>query len=263
MRSPIALPPLYPTVLVSGLALALAGAASASPVAEAAEAVQVEWFEEAVQGGVTMIFLGVLSVALVAFAIERAVRLRRSKIVPPGLVERLRAAPDARAAAQIASETPGALGAVATHLIKHRKGDPQLALTVAGDIGARYMAAEDRRTTPFAVIAAIAPLLGLLGTMIGMIESFKLVEVYGDEGGASLLAGSISKALITTAAGLIIAIPAVALYHLFRTRTLAAGAELERAAEELFDHWYGSGRPTRPAVTPAPRSAASTGEATS
>jgi biopolymer transport protein ExbB len=207
----------------------------------AAEQVQVDWFEEAINGGVTMILLGVLSVALVAFALERLLKLRRGRIAPEKLtqdVDKALAGGDIEAAARAAKRDGSVLGDVVLHMLAHRKDDPQLVLNTAGDLGARALAAEERRLVPFAVVAGLAPLLGLLGTMIGMIESFKLVEVYGDEGGASLLAGSISKALITTAAGLIIAIPAVALYHFFRNRTLAMGAELERASERFFQRLF-------------------------
>jgi biopolymer transport protein ExbB len=86
-----------------------------------------------------------------------------------------------------------------------------------------------------AVIAALSPLLGLLGTMIGMIEAFELVAIYGDEGGASMLAGSIAKALITTAAGLIIAIPAIAAYNYFKHRVNKLTMKLENDVESILD----------------------------
>ena len=88
------------------------------------------------------------------------------------------------------------------------------------------------------VITAILPLLGLLGTMIGMIESFKLVELYGDEGGASMLAGAISKALVTTAMGLIIAIPSLIIYHFFKARIGGLGNKLEEEIEILINAWF-------------------------
>ena len=84
--------------------------------------------------------------------------------------------------------------------------------------------------------------------MIGMIESFKLVEIYGDEGGASMLAGSISKALITTAVGLIIAIPSLGVYHALKYRLNYMGDILEEELEALLNAWLLTDQKT-PAAT--------------
>ena len=68
------------------------------------------------------------------------------------------------------------------------------------------------------VIAAIAPLLGLLGTVFGMIEAFQQMEIAGKNVDPSILSGGIWEALLTTAFGLAIAIPALAAYHLFENK---------------------------------------------
>ena len=78
----------------------------------------------------------------------------------------------------------------------------------------------------------------ILGTMIGMIESFKLVEVFGDEGGASMLAGSISKALITTAAGLVIAIPTLGVHYWIRHRIHKHAMRLETDLQAFLHALY-------------------------
>ena len=95
-------------------------------------------------------------------------------------------------------------------------------------------------------------MLGLLGTVVGMIEAFGLVALYGDEGGASILSDSISKALITTAAGLIIAVPAIAAYYLLKNRIMGQAsrveAELEHVVTALFLEYGGTGSGT---TTPA------------
>jgi len=151
------------------------------------------------------------------------------------------------------------LGRVVAYMTEHRVADPMLLAQSAGDLGARELADQEARNVPFAVIAALAPLLGLLGTMIGMIEAFKLVEVFGDEGGASMLAGSISKALITTAVGLILAIPAITLYHYFKHRLHVVTQRLEAEVDHLFSTWFvlpqdkqpPASEPKRPAAEPA------------
>lgn len=109
---------------------------------------------------------------------------------------------------------------------------------VVSDIGSREIRDMLARTSPLAVVASLAPLLGLLGTMIGMIETFELVSIYGDDGGASMLAGSIAKALITTAVGLMIAIPAIAAYQYIKHRINHPTNALETDTEAIISHLY-------------------------
>ena len=75
----------------------------------------------------------------------------------------------------------------------------------------------------------------LLGTVVGMIEAFHVIAFTGGMGDASLLAGGISKALVNTAAGLSVALPALALHHFFRHRLTAGGLALEEQLERLLD----------------------------
>ena len=91
---------------------------------------------------------------------------------------------------------------------------------------------------PLSVIASLAPLIGLLGTVVGMIEAFGLVALYGDEGGASILSDSISKALITTAAGLIIAAPAIALYFIIKNRIMGMASLVEVEGDNVKTRIY-------------------------
>src|SRR5690606_16777108 len=103
----------------------------------------------------------------------------------------------------LAERHPSTLGRIITFIVDHRDNEYEKLTSMAENLGARDIIDQEERTFPLAVVAAVAPLLGLLGTMIGMIEAFQLVSIYGDDGGASMLAGSIAKALITTATGLI------------------------------------------------------------
>ncbi len=222
------------------------------------ELVTVNWGEELIEGGVTMVALGILSVAMVAFAIERFLSFRRDGFLPRALLAELEPsfrAGNSEALLASCARYPSTLGRAVAYAVNHRHLEPTLLMQNTGDVVAREIADQEQRATPFAVISALAPLLGLLGTMIGMIEAFKLVEVFGDEGGASLLAGSISKALITTAVGLILAIPSIALYHYFKGRLHAVSQRLEVELEEVFSQWFlrpvvgagmlpGSGEPT-------------------
>ncbi|MEX2607290.1 MAG: MotA/TolQ/ExbB proton channel family protein [Kiritimatiellia bacterium] len=204
------------------------------------ESVTVNWSEEIFEGGATMVALGFLSVAMVMFTVERLWFLRRSRFVPEALltsVDKALRGEGADAGLSLCRKSNTPLGDALELLIEHHHAGPDTAYTLAGDEAMRRMEAEERKAAPLAVIAGLAPLLGLLGTMIGMIEAFKLVEVFGDEGGASLLAGSISKALITTAGGLVIALPSLMFYHLARHRTGTISDALEQALTRAHTRW--------------------------
>jgi biopolymer transport protein ExbB len=205
------------------------------------ELVEVDWLEEMTEGGVTMVVLGILSVALVAFLIERLVTLRADRFAPRALLEKVKplfAEEKFDAIRAACQDHPSPAADIIRHCVDYRETDFELLQTTTSDIGARVVIDQEEKCQPLSVIAGVAPLLGLLGTMIGMIESFKLVEVFGDEGGASLLAGSISKALITTAVGLILAIPAVLGYHWSRRRVHHIATSLEVESEALLKLWF-------------------------
>ena len=211
---------------------------------EGTKMVEVNWLEELLEGGFTMVALGLLSVAMLAFGLERFFVLRENAIVPRRLAKEV--APLFHEGRfddilKICQKHKSSLARVIATLVQQRKDTPKLILQNAADVGARDIGRQEQRNLPLAVIATLAPLLGLLGTMIGMIESFKLVEVFGDEGGASMLAGAISKALITTAGGLLLAIPAIVLYNFFRIRLYFLATTLEEQTEQLVNLWFKKG----------------------
>lgn len=96
----------------------------------------------------------------------------------------------------------------------------------------------ERYLNTMGTIAAIEPLLGLLGTVLGMIQVFSDVMLHGT-GNAELLAGGISKALITTAAGLIVAIPTLIMHRYFLRRVDTIVIGLEQEAIKLVDAMHG------------------------
>jgi biopolymer transport protein ExbB len=209
--------------------------------------VEVDWIEEMREGGLTMICLGLLSVGLVAFLIERFLTLRRKNFLPPGLLTEVRPLfSEGRfdEILEICQKRKSVMADIITHCVNFRTTHFDIVAAGAADIGARAVIDQEEKCTPLTVIAGVAPLLGLLGTMIGMIEAFKLVEVFGDEGGASLLAGSISKALITTAVGLILAIPAILGFHWARRRVHQVSNVIETETEDLLKLWFLSKKET-------------------
>ena len=200
----------------------------------------VPLLERLKQGGVTMVFLLALSIGAVTFTLERLFRLRRGAINPAGL------AAEAMVLWQggrfddlsgLCERHPSTLATIIASFVRHRHCSALELSTLAGDIAGRDMRGHLQKAYPLAVVATLSPLLGLLGTVIGMIESFEVVAIAGSLGDASLLAGGISKALVTTATGLVIAVPALGLYHYFKSRTAAYTMALEGEVNELLASW--------------------------
>lgn len=108
----------------------------------------------------------------------------------------------------------------------------------AGEIADREVRKIQQSNYWLAVIATLSPLLGLLGTILGMIKAFDVVAVAGELGDVSMVAEGISQALVTTAAGLIIAVPALAAYHMFKIRGNQLAIQLEDQASKAIDLWF-------------------------
>ena len=229
------------------------GSAEASPsmgaAAPAGATLAANWFQREManlkiqfeKGGRTMWFLAFLSVMALAFLLERAFRLRSGAIAPKGL--------DAQAnrmwkegryddLRKLCESRPSTLSRIVRFLVDHRQASVTDLSTTAGDIGGRELRRHMSHNYPLAVVATLSPLLGLLGTVIGMIEAFEQVQVEGTLGNANELGGAISKALITTAAGLIVAVPALAFYHWFKARTSMYALELEEKTTGLINEWF-------------------------
>ena len=213
------------------------------PTTETTEEVigSVSFVERLEQGGLTMYFLAALSVVALTFSLERLVRLKRKAIFPDGLMDRAKALwaeGQYDELLDLCQRTPSTLATVIEAFVRHRHCTPQELSMLAGDLAGRDMRRHLQGAYPIAIVATLSPLLGLLGTVIGMIESFEVVAIAGSLGDASMLAGGISKALVTTATGLVIAVPSLGLYHFFKTRTQAHTMALEGEVHELLTSWF-------------------------
>jgi biopolymer transport protein ExbB len=190
-------------------------------------------------GGAAIWAIGALSILAIAVALERLHALRRATIAPPGLVDEVlplwqagRVEDVEKALARSASVLSQTMG----FLLAHRARWPAETLaTRTAETASRLLRAQQQRAYPLAVVATIAPIVGLLGTVIGMIEAFHVIAFTGGMGDASLLAGGISKALVNTAAGLSVALPSLALHHFFRHRLTAGSLVLEEQLDRLLD----------------------------
>lgn len=191
--------------------------------------------------GVTGVIILGLSVLAIGVVFERFAGLRKKFILPDGLIEQVEAlwqTGQHDAIAALCKAQPSTLGKVLGFINRHRDQGLGVISTGAGDIASMDLRRHLQRAYPLAVVATIAPLAGLLGTVLGMIEAFYVVAATGSIGDPAILADGISKALLTTAAGLSVALPALGFHHYFKSRTVMYGLSLEEIVNELTAQWF-------------------------
>jgi biopolymer transport protein ExbB len=188
-------------------------------------------------GGWLMVLIVLCSIVVLAICIERLYTLNPKKIAPPHLL------------AKVWKQLKG--GEMDAARLKTLKQSSPLGRILAAGLSNAYHGREvmkesiqeaaqhvvhdlERYLNTLGTIAAISPLLGLLGTVVGMIRVFAEIMSQGT-GNASVLAGGISEALITTAAGLTVAIPALAMHRYFIGKIDAIVVELEQETIKLVD----------------------------
>lgn len=192
-------------------------------------------------GGWLMLPIMASSVAAVAIIFERFWVLRRERIAPSALRQQV---------VRQALSAPMS----STQLYELEQGSPLGFLFAAGlrnlefsrdvmkesieEAAAAVVHELERFLSLLGSIAAITPLLGLLGTVLGMIDVFAVIMEQG-AGKAPALAGGISQALVTTAAGLSVAIPAVLFHRFFERRVQDMVVHLEQESIKLVDELYG------------------------
>lgn len=188
-------------------------------------------------GGWVMWPILALSAIAIAIIIERFWTLRRQAVIPPGLGDEVQAWAanrqlDPAHIDVLRGNSPlGELLAAGLD-VRHRTRE-QIKERIE-DTGRHVIHQLERFLNTLGTIAGVAPLLGLLGTVTGMIRMFLGVLEYG-VGDASRLAGGIGEALVSTAAGLVVAIPALAFYRYFRGRVSEYVIDMEKQAMVLID----------------------------
>ena len=205
--------------------------------AEPAEEMTIDWIQEIINGGMTSAVLLLLSAAAIGFLVERLIRMRKKYLAPAYYVDFFTDAAakhDDEAIRKEAEAKPSILADAGAYIVDHRGMDEARLQTAVADAAARAFERHRQRSYPLAIIATMAPMLGLLGTVIGMIEAFSKVAILGDTGDAALLADSISKALITTDIGLVLAIPSLGAYHYLKQKLSIAELAVEEALESMF-----------------------------
>lgn len=189
-------------------------------------------------GGWPMIPLLLLTVAALAIIVERFWSLRRERVLPPGLGDEVRAwvargkpLEPAHIESLRATSPLGAL--LAAELDVRHRGREVIRERVE-DVGRHLVHRMERFLNALGTIAAAGPLLGLFGTVVGMIQMFLGILDHGI-GDANQLAGGIGKALVCTATGMVVAIPALAFHRYFRGRIASYIVDMEHEAMRLQD----------------------------
>ena len=178
-------------------------------------------------GGWLMLPLILSSIFTVAISIERYIRLKHSQVLPQDLLVN-RADLEtiiSRLEQEQAKLSP--LGRILKAGYDHKDQGEQFARAQMEAAASQEITHLEKNINFLGTLSAIAPLLGLLGTVLGIIESFLVIDI-GSSGNASTMMPGISKALITTAVGMLIAIPAMIAYRYFQRVVHEYIAELEQ-----------------------------------
>ncbi len=194
-------------------------------------------WEMIVAGRYMMIPIGIASFVGLAVIIERLMVLQRRRIVSPEIaeaVETLSASPNLSVAYAICERKPGPFANILKTGLDHADNDWTIIRDVLEEAGRQEAIRLTRRLGVLETVAAVSPLLGLLGTVIGMIRVFSSVSQSG-LGDPEVLSSGISEAMVTTAAGLIIGIPALVAYNWLNGRADRIIFELEFYSSKILD----------------------------
>lgn len=188
-------------------------------------------------GGLLMLPILLSSVVAMAIVVERLWTLRRDRIVPSNLVVQVwqwakNGELDDDRIHEIRASSP--LGRVLAAGLANRRAERESMKAAIEDVGRHVVHEMERYLGALGTIAAVTPLLGLLGTVIGMIKVFTVITVQG-VGNPEVLAEGISQALITTAAGLSVAIPTLLFHRHLQRRVDDLVVTMEQEALKMVE----------------------------
>ena len=188
------------------------------------------------KGGVIMIPLLIGSVLGLAIVIERAFSLRGRKVLVPEIVasiKKIDGLEDVRVAERICEANAGPFANIALAALRNQDLTSDEMKELILDQGRQEVRTLQRGLVTLETIAAASPLLGLMGTVIGMIKVFNVISKQG-VGQASVLSGGISEALITTVTGLAIGIPALVAFNYFSDKAESLVMDIEKYSSALL-----------------------------
>lgn len=194
-------------------------------------------FESLAKGGPMMIFIGMCSIVTVTIAIERWIRLNDNRILPEELrlhilnLLRKRRYTDALLECEGRDE-------IGIEVIRSGMENAGASRDILKEhfenAGRQANQVLNRWLGSLATVASISPLLGLMGTVMGMIRVFRVISVQG-VGDPGALSGGISEALLTTAAGLAVGIPSLIIHNYYVQRVEQANYRLEKFASDVLE----------------------------
>lgn len=189
------------------------------------------------RGGWVMYPILLCSLAGLGLVLERLWALRRGRVIPRAFLTSINSLLGSRQYDQVAFLSQGGDSAAArlvNQALKLAGRRRPLFKDAMEEAGRREAAGLTSHLGALHLVASISPLLGLLGTVSGMISAFNSIAVQG-AGNPGLLAGGISEALLTTAAGLCVAIPALVLHRALMSRAESLTSELEDLSSDLME----------------------------
>lgn len=178
-----------------------------------------------------------LSVAALALVFEHLWTIRRSALMPTGLAHRLHAAVTAgeySQAEQACKERPSYLSYVVLAGLQEVRLGYRAVEKAMEDASQEQASRLFRKVEYLALISNLAPMLGLLGTVVGILEAFRTIAQKGGQAVAADLADGVYLALVTTVQGLVVGIPALAIYAIFRNRVEQLASEVSLLSEQIF-----------------------------
>jgi biopolymer transport protein ExbB len=190
-----------------------------------------------VKGGFLMVPIGLCSVLALAIVLERIYMLRQPRVLSPEvlrMVEQYLHEGEEREALAICRRKSMAITRILHAGISNHHRSKSEIKEIIEDAGRHEVPSLERYLGVLGTIASVSPLLGLLGTVTGMIKVFNVIAVRG-VGHPGALAGGISEALVTTAAGLVVAIPSLVFYNYFISKADGFIIEMEKASLKMLD----------------------------
>ena len=191
------------------------------------------------KGGVFMYPIIACSVITIAIVLERSFHLKRAQInVDMFLVKiaKLITAGRFREVSGLVDKIPGPVAHIAGKSIELRERSRETRETLLKIEGSKELRRLEKHLRALGLVAHVSPLLGLLGTVTGMIKAFMKINELGGSVDAAVLAGGIWEALMTTAAGLTVAIPTLIFYHYFEGKIDAISSQMKEAVSRI-EEW--------------------------
>ncbi|MFH1878493.1 MAG: MotA/TolQ/ExbB proton channel family protein [Candidatus Omnitrophota bacterium] len=189
------------------------------------------------KGGLLMWPILICSIIALTIIFERTFHFRRAGIRTNGLIEKvikMVKEGELEKALEYTEKQRGAVAYILSLCLRERSLPKKERDEIISLGGSRELRRLEKNVRTLGIIAHVTPLLGLLGTVTGMIRAFMKIQDLGGHVDASVLAGGIWEALITTAFGLAVAIPAMIAYHYFDERIDDISSRMKEAVQSIF-----------------------------